>query len=128
MPALDVRFLRLVGSDMATELTAARLDHILAQRGVDTLNRHEHTPPPGEGGPAEHGPWARDDARLHTHTYTAGRRVLRAAMADDAATMEPHDTDVADHLNANWTTWPMTPAVVMGAVSKADDLVAPQSV
>ncbi len=91
------------------------------------LNRHELLPPPGEGGPAEHGPWARDDPRIHTHAYAAGMRVLRAVMADDAASVSAHAVDRDDQLDTDWTTWPMTPAVVIGAAPK-DDLVAPVSV
>ena len=128
VPALAVRYMRSGSSDLATEITAVHLDHMLAQRGVDALDAHELHPPPGEGGPAEHGPWARDDPRIHTLAYTTGMRVLRASMAGDAAKEGSHIDDGDDQINTDWNTWPMVPAVVMSAAPKEADLIAPASV
>ena len=60
--------------------------------------------PPGEGGLTEHGPWARDDPRIHTNAYSAGMRVLRASMAGDADPGGLHADDGDDQINTDWST------------------------
>ena len=73
------------------------------------------------------GQWASDDPRIHTATYASGMRVLRAAMAADAATRGSDHAD-DDPVDVDWESWPMDPGVAMFVPPASPGRVAPVSV